>query len=205
MTGILGALAGAAGESGAIRYSSRNGNISEGAASDFATNGSNLVSSWGYGGNNTDAITIATTGPTAKLQGWTISNSDGGPNSYTFRLAIISGSSTNGTILKQETFTARALSTGSGSTMVLFSDEGLDLPAGTYTLCFIWDASQSGATTYRYSGTNLRNPSSITGASGTLNVNYNVGTTFNGPGALGTSNGTTGGGPGQNVTLQWRF
>jgi len=203
MTGILCALAGVGGEAGAIRYSSRSANVSEGATSNFPT-ASGMAGGWGYGGNNTDAITITTTGATAKLQGWTIGNTTAGPNSFTFRLAIISGSATNGTILKQETITARALSTGAGQTMILFSDGGLSLAPGTYTICFIWDTSQPGENTFYMNGGN-RSPSSITGSSGsTLNVAYGT-ATFNGSGALGSSNGTTGNSSGQNITLQWFF
>jgi hypothetical protein len=204
MTGILGALAGSGGAAGAIRYSSRASNISEGATSNFASAVSGVTDGWNYGGSNTDAITITTTGATARLQGWTINNHVSGANSFTFRLAIISGSGTSGTILKQETITGRALSTlAQGSTMILFSDGGLDLVPGTYTLCFIWDASQAGARTYRYSGP-TRSSSSITGASGTLGVSYSN-ASFGGSGALASSNGTTAGGSGQNVTLQWFF
>ncbi len=185
------------------RFSSRSTSITEGASSDYTTSTSNSTASWNYNGSNTDAITITTSGVSAKLQGWTIGNNSGGTNSFTFRLAIISGSATNGTILKQETFTARALSTGGGFTMVTFSDGGLLLTPGTYTLCFIWDVSQSGAQT-RYQSGGFKTTSSISGVAGTLGISYGD-ATFNGAAALGATNGTSGTGNGQINALQWLF
>lgn len=188
---------------GLLRYSSRNTSISEGASSDFATNNSNYSAGWGYGGNNTDAITITTSGVSAILQGWTIGNNSGGTNSFSFKLAVISGGTTNGTILKQETFTSLALSSGGGSTMVLFSDGGIVLTPATYTLCFIWDAgSTTGQTRYQSGG--FKTSSSISGATGTLGITYGN-ASFTGPGALATTNGTNGTGNGQVSTLQWKF
>lgn len=187
---------------GVTRFSSRSTVITEGASSDYASSTGGSTTGWGYGGNNTDAITITTSGVSATLQGWTIGNNSAGTNSFTFRLAIISGSATNGAILKQETFTARALSTGGGFTMVTFSDGGLLLTPGTYTLCFIWDTSTSGQTWYQ--NTAVKTTSSITGTAGTLGITYGN-ATFNGPGALTATNGTNGNGNGQVNTLQWLF
>jgi hypothetical protein len=186
-----------------VRYTSRLASTSEGSASDFASNSSGITTAWSYNGTNSDLITITTTGVSAVLQGWTIGNSTGATNSFDFRLVVISGTASGGTILKQETFTGLALSTGAGQTMVLFSDGGILLPPGTYTVGFAWDNPLSGRTTYFASGT-IRTSSSVTGTAGTLGVNYGNVTSYSGSGALGANNGTSGNGTGQDMTFQWR-
>jgi hypothetical protein len=128
----------------------------------------------------------------------------GAINSFDFRLVVISGTESGGTILKQETFTGLALSTVVGQTMVLFSDGGILLPPGTYTVGFVWDNPLIGRSTYRASGS-IRFNSSVTGTAGTLGVSYGNVTAFSGSGALATTNGTTGNGLGQDITFQWRF
>ena len=187
-----------------VRYTSRLASTSEGSVSDFASNSGGLSSGWNYNGTNSDLITITTTGVSAVLQGWTIGNSVGATNSFDFRLVVISGTTSGGTILKQETFTGLALSTGAAQTMVLFSDGGILLPPGTYTVGFAWDNPLSGRTTYFASGT-IRTSSSVTGTAGTLGVSYSNVAAFSGSGGLATSNGTTGNGSGQDMTFQWRF
>jgi hypothetical protein len=188
---------------GVVRYTSRLASTSEGSTSDFASNSSGLTASWNYTGTNSDLITITTSGVSAVLQGWTIGNSVGATNSFDFRLVVISGTTSGGTILKQETFTGLALSTGIAQTMVLFSDGGILLPPGTYTVGFAWDSPLIGRLTYFANGT-IRTSSSVTGTAGTLGVNYGNVTAFSGSGGLATTNGTTGNGSGQDITFQWR-
>lgn len=194
---------------GNVYYSSRSTGTTEGLTSNFASSSSGIQTSWNYGGNNADMITITTSGATAKLQGFTICNYySSGSNSFTFRMVVISGSSTNGTILKQETFIARALSTGQFQTMILFSDGGISLAPGTYTIGFVWDTSQGSATTYTRAPSINRSTSSISNGTSTLSVTY-LDATFAGAPPLGTTNGTGAAsynnGQGQVVTLQWFF
>jgi hypothetical protein len=87
--------------------------------------------------------------------------------------------------------------------MVLFSDGGILLAPGTYTVGFAWDSPLSGRNTYFANGT-IRTSSSVTGVAGTLGVNYGNVTSYSGSGALGTNNGTSGNGSGQDMTFQWR-
>jgi hypothetical protein len=86
--------------------------------------------------------------------------------------------------------------------MALFSDGGILLPPGTYTVGFAWDSSLSNRFTYFANGA-VRTSSSVTGTAGTLNINYGNVTAYSGSGGLTTNNGTTGNGSGQDITFQW--
>lgn len=190
---------------GTTAYTSRATGVTEGITSDFLT-ASVMTTTWNYVGNNCDAITITTSGTNAILDGWTIGNHNSGTNgTWAFTLYIISGSGTGGTILKSESFSNFTLNTATNAqTMLLFSDGGVLLTPGTYTIAIGWVANQAKGSRAKDLG-NGRSSSSITVGGNTLNVSYSN-AIFNGTGSLATSNGTSiGDGYGQIVTLQWRI
>jgi hypothetical protein len=182
-------------------YSSRNSNVTEGATSNYLTNSTGITAGWGYGGSNADIITITTSGVTASLAGVTIGNNSASTNSYSFILYLISGSATNGTILASRTFTAVPFNTGAGQTLFQFTTP-ITLAPGTYSIGFAWPSGLSGQTYYQSSGT--KTSSSITTSAGTLNITY-ANVTYAGGAPIGVSNGTSGAGSGQCMTLQWVY
>lgn len=191
-----------------VRFSSRNAAVTEGATSNYESNlSSSMISSWGYGGGNSDAIWISTSGATAKLAGFTIGNHVTATNNFTFDLYIISGNSTSGTILASRRFSNVSLNTiSSGQTMFEFADP-VTLVPGNYTLAFAWPSGFTNGRTFYQTNTSFnRTSSTISSSAKTLTINYwpgNVAVTFNGSGSLGSSNGTNPSGSGQVITLKW--
>jgi hypothetical protein len=182
-------------------YTSRGSQVTEGAISNYLT--INSGSTWNYGGSNSDCAVITTTGVSATLKGFSIGNyASGASNSMNVTMRVISGSTTGGTILKSQSFTAVPLNTGIGQTMVRFTD-GILLAPGTYTLAFSWTSAQT-FTSYQYNS-GFRSSSSIAVPSGTLGITYGSVTSFNGSSPLNVSNGTNGTAQGQIVTLEWTF
>lgn len=189
-----------------VRFSSRNTAVTEGETSNYLSNLSfSMASSWGYGGSNSDAIWITTSGATAKLAGFTIANYITATNNFTFDLYVISGNSTNGTVLASRSFSNVSLNTDAGGQTMFEFTAPVTLVPGNYTLAFAWPVFLS-ARTYYQTGSYNRTSSTITGSGKTLTINYwpgGVDVTFNGPDPLDASNGTSSSGFGQVITLKW--
>jgi hypothetical protein len=185
--------------SGVIRFSSKFASVTEGASSNYET--VSLPSGWGYSSSVTDAVTVTTSGVSAYFKGTTIGRPNSGSwNSVQIILRVISGSSTGGSVLKQETVTVSATS-GTGSVLVEFSDLGYLMTPGTYTIAMSYPNSLPTNTFYQ-SG-NARSSSSISGTAGALNITY-LSSSFSGPSPLNSSNGTSNTG-GQHIAMKWIF
>lgn len=183
-----------------VVVTSRNGGVSEGESSNFASASTGLTDGWGYSGNNTDAIVITTSGSTVKISGITINNLISGSNTFTGILYLIAGNTTGGAILGSSNFNV-VLPANIGSTMIRFTTP-VTIDPGVYTCALAWPNNLSGRT-YRYDNTSNRTSSSVTVGGKTLNVSYSSVAAFNGAGPLGASNGTSAPGAGQCVSYEF--
>jgi hypothetical protein len=184
-----------------VVFTSRADTITEGDTSNFANITASNEATWGYSGDNTDAITI-TTSVEAGLLGFSINNRESGSSSHGGNLYVISGNTTGGNIIAQKSFSV-FLPQNTSQTIIEFDDPVI-LPSGTYTCAMAWPNPISSTRTYRFD-TAARNTSTVTVGGRTLNVSYATTSDFSGSGALGDSNGTehTAQGRGQIVTFKW--
>lgn len=185
---------------GMLVYTSRANTVSEGGSSDYRTQASGIVGTWGYNGNNSDMMTITTSGATAKLAGMTLGSLYSGPNSFTFTMYVFSGGSTSGSVIASKSFSAVPVDTSTGQTMFLF-DTPVTLAPGTYTIGFAWPSGYANGTTLHQTTGISRPSSTVVGSGGTLIVTYSD-PTLDGPGELASSNGTSTV-YGQVTTLLW--